>query len=121
MPFLKARYVEGVLAALQAENSDLRQQLRAEREKWEGEREKLLDRILALSAPGALREVRRAPSPHPQEPMGPPGASRRQRLHFPGYTTDTRPPSPSTPPSAPAHAPHTLTDSQAAEAISKES
>lgn len=59
------------LSALQAENSDLRAQLRLEREQFEVERQHLIDRILALTHPPALREVRRtplgesAPSPFP--------------------------------------------------------
>ena len=59
------------LSALQAENSDLRAQLRLEREQFEAERVTLIDRILSLTNPIALREVRRtplgesAPSPFP--------------------------------------------------------
>ena len=49
------------LSALQAENSDLRAQLRLERSQYEQERLSLLDRILALTNTPALREVRRTP------------------------------------------------------------
>jgi hypothetical protein len=49
------------LSTLQAENTDLRQQLRLEREQSEAAKRELVDRILALTNPPALREVRRTP------------------------------------------------------------
>lgn len=49
------------LSALQAENTDLRAQLRLERVQYEEERRSLIDRLLALTNPTALREVRRTP------------------------------------------------------------
>jgi hypothetical protein len=88
--------MEAALSALRAENSDLRVQLRLERAEWATERQTLVDRLLALSAPAALREVRRAP---PQEPA--PSAlatDRPRRIHYPGYTSYLRPPSPPHPP-----------------------
>jgi hypothetical protein len=49
------------LSALQAENADLRAQLLRERTQYEEERRHLIDRLLALTNPPALREVRRTP------------------------------------------------------------
>jgi hypothetical protein len=100
-----------VLATLRAENSDLRAQLRLERDQWNEERAKLLDRILALAAPAALRESRRPSSSAATPDHGPAHA----RLHFPDYTPNLRPPSPTTRPSVPDRAP--LTDHQIVEVI----
>lgn len=103
-----SRRTEAVLAALQAENSDLRQQLRHERAQFAEERQSLLDRLLASMNPSALREVRRAPA---RESMPSPFPEpKRRRLHYPGSGAPTmRPPDPPTP-SAPGAVP--LTDSQ---------
>ena len=103
------RQTDQLLVTLRAENSDLRAQLRLEREQRAEEHLKLVDRILALSAPGALREARRVPSPSP-EPQAGPVSSQRGRLHFPGHVPYLRPPSPATPPTVPGRTP--LTDSQ---------
>lgn len=91
------RSVEAALSALRAENSDLRQQLRLERAEWAEERERLIDRILALDRPAALREVRRAP-----QSQGPtnfsPQSERPRRINQPGYAPYQRPPFPPHPP-----------------------
>lgn len=102
--------VESMMAQLRAENTDLRQQLRLEREEWHKERLALLDRLLAVESPGALREARRLPEP----PRPPHVESGRRRLNFPGRQTDLRPPSPKTPPAQPA--PH---DAHLADAATK--
>jgi len=104
-----SRRTEAALAALQAENSDLRLQLRTERAQFAEERQNLLDRLLALTEPGALREVRRAPSPGPV-PTPSPEHARRRRLNYPSSAAPSvRPPDPATPPT-PGTRP--LTDSQ---------
>lgn len=76
-----------MLGLLAAEISDLREQLRAQRQQAVDRENQLLDRILALSAPAALREVRRPP-PFAAEPHD--GTPRR--IHFPGYQPSLRPP-----------------------------
>lgn len=91
----RTRELENLVTLLKSENSDLRAVLREERD----ERSRLLDRIMALTSPGALREVSRPP----REPVAVPPVSQpptMRRLHFPGYEPDTRPPSPTTPPQA---------------------
>lgn len=101
--FWSRRSTESALAALRAENSDLRAQLRAERAQWESERISLLDRLLALSAPAALREVRRAP-PQESAPFFP---KRPRHPNYPGHAPSLRPPSP---PSTPVPGAVPLTD-----------
>lgn len=110
-----SRRFESVLAALRAENSDLRAQLRQERESWSTERQTLVDRILALSAPGALREVRRVLPATPEPKVG--GHAAPRRLNYPGYAPYLRPPSPASPPSTPGSLP--LTDVQKADVIAQ--
>jgi hypothetical protein len=98
------RRTEAVLTTLLAENTDLRQQLRAERAQWAEERLTLLDRVLAVDAPAALREVRRAP---PRESSATPDPKRRR---YPtGPAPSLRPPSPSAPP-VPGGSTSSLTD-----------
>jgi hypothetical protein len=92
--FWSRRSTESVLAALRAENSDLRAQLRAERAQWEADRISLLDRLLALSAPAALREVRRAPSQEPAAAAIHSSKPRPRHPNYPGRATYLRPPSP---------------------------
>ena len=89
------RRTEAILTTLLAENTDLRAQLRAERAQWTEERQQLLDRVLAIEAPAALREVRRAPS---REPV-PTSFSDPARRRYPAGSAPTlRPPSPPHPP-----------------------
>ncbi len=88
-----------IVAALRAENTDLRQQLRLEREQWSQERLKLLDRLLALTAPGALREV--APRQTPTGPKVETTPKAPRRLNIPGVAFDTYPPLRGQPPSVP--------------------
>lgn len=92
-----SRQTEAVLAALRAENTDLRTQLRLEREEAAQREKALLDRILALTNPGALRVVARAaPGSPSQEPVSPIHSEHTsRRLNYPGYPASTRPPSPS--------------------------
>lgn len=84
--FRRSQEVVGLLAA---EVSDLREQLRLREQQWAEERAQLLDRILALSNPNALREVRRPPNP---EAHSAPADPRPRRLHYPGYMPSFRPP-----------------------------
>lgn len=103
-----SRRTEAALAALQAENSDLRLQLRTERDQFAQERQQLLDRLLAVSVPNALREVRRAPTRGPGTTFDVP--QQRRRLHYPGEGVPTmRPPDP---PSLPTPGTTPLTDAQ---------
>jgi hypothetical protein len=83
--------MENRLATLRAEISDLRQQLREERE----ERKALIDRLIAATAPGALREARRVP-PAPGEGPADTGL-KRHGINFPGYEPNLRPPTPKPP------------------------
>lgn len=83
-----------LIAALQAENSDLRSTLRRERDAWAAQNQSLVDRILALTAPGGLREVKRDPSqPRPAEPPATP-----RRFHYPGDRPSSYPALPAQPP-----------------------
>lgn len=102
------RRTEAVLTTLLAENTDLRQQLRAERAQWAEERRTLLDRILAIDAPAALREVRRAP---PRESSATPLPDPKRRRYPTGPAPSLRPPSPSAPP-VPGGSTSSLTDSE---------
>jgi hypothetical protein len=94
--FWSRRTVEAALSALRAENADLRLQLRSERVEWAEERQQLVDRILALSSPASLREVRRAPLP--RGPSPPVLDARPRRLNYPSGSSYLRPPSPPHPP-----------------------
>lgn len=57
------RAQDAALAALRAEISDLRQHMRDERTAWSEERRLLIDRMIALVSPLALREARRESAP----------------------------------------------------------
>jgi len=86
--FWSRRAIEATLSALRAENTDLRTQLRLERDAWTQERQQLLDRLLSVPPD----PVRRAPPPEPA-PSRTPG-ERPRRVHYPGYSSSLRPPSP---------------------------
>lgn len=80
-----------VLNALVAENADLRDTLRREREAWNAERQQLLNKILAVTHPQAVALLQ------PQPPIRPRASSAvspqvARRINFPGYTR--RPPTP---------------------------
>jgi hypothetical protein len=77
------RKSDAVLTVLRAENSDLRQTLRDEREAWAKERQTLVDRIVALANPAILRELRRVESaPRPATPAA--ASTLEWRPNFPG-------------------------------------
>lgn len=79
------RKKDDVLLVLRAENSDLRQTLRSEREAWAVERQELIDRIVALANPAILRELRRdAVAAQPTERPSPQHAAKEWRPNFPG-------------------------------------
>jgi hypothetical protein len=80
------------LTALQAENSDLRAQLRLERQQAADLQQVLLDRLLALTNAPALREVRRTPLGE----VAPPSKPTVSRL--PPYPPRLSGPPPSSPP-----------------------
>jgi hypothetical protein len=88
--FQASRHLEKALAIVTSELTDLRDQYRREREAWDAERKELLDRIMALTSPGAMRQFRqpaKSPPPLPKEPA-------KRRVNFPGvFRPDTRPPS----------------------------
>lgn len=67
-----------IISSLRSENSDLR----AEIAKASEERQKLIDRILALTSPSALRQVSPPPSPVSAAPKVQGEFS--QRIHWPG-------------------------------------
>lgn len=97
-----SRRYEAALSALQAENTDLRQLLRELQAQHSAERQLLLDRIMALTAPGGLREVKRAPSATSAAPEAadPTGSKPRTFIH-PGGHLKSHPPFPSRPPQLP--------------------
>jgi hypothetical protein len=105
MSLFSDKRLEATLALLQAENVDLRSTLRQERDQWNVERQQLLDRILALSHPASIRELRR-------EPTAPVAASVPRRPNLPGYTPDLRPP---------ARKPQSFTDNELVEVVTKDS
>lgn len=82
---------ERTLNALIAENTDLRRALREERAAWSEERQKLLDRIMALTSPQAAT-ILNPPPPRPTVSVAPTQAPRR--LHFPGSPSVPLPPYP---------------------------
>jgi hypothetical protein len=77
-----------LIAQLRAELSDLRSQQKSEREQWLEERKALLDKVLALANPLALREVRRTPGGSPVP------ALTRSQAHYPGEQPLRYPPYP---------------------------
>lgn len=106
-----SRRTEAILAALRAENADLRAQLRLERSQSAAQIQALLDRLMAATNPAALREVRRTPG---QEPV-PTAPEQRRRLNYPvSAAPSLRPPSP---PSHPVPGTVPLTDAQLAAVI----
>jgi hypothetical protein len=101
-----------VLAQYAALVSDLRDQVRERDEQIAS----LVDRVLALSSPASLREVRRTPpTPTPQVQESGKNQSARRHIHWPGHTPDLRPPPPRTPPVPAAKSP--LTDMEKAVAM----
>jgi hypothetical protein len=101
--------LERQLLAERVRVNDLADKLLALEVQFGAERAQLVERIMSLARPEALREYRRAlfaPGglPEPKRPEGagageaPPNGSRR--LHFPGYQANLRPPSPLHPPSS---------------------
>jgi hypothetical protein len=79
--------VELALSALQAENSDLRTQLRLERQQFEAERQELINHILAKPS---VQEVRRTPLGEAPSP------AKRPQVQMPPYPPlfKTAPPRP---------------------------
>ena len=83
MWFEKTRALQDLVAALRAENSDLRQQVRFLTQTAHDRETKLIDRILAITHPAAHREVH-PPAPRPAATL-PPGYSEHQRrVNLPG-------------------------------------
>lgn len=96
--------------ALLAENTDLRAALRQERAQHAEQLRLLLDRILALTAPGGLREVKREPlATTRQESAG--AVTTPRSINYPGANPRPRRPFPPTPPQVPGTS--TLTPIQA--------
>lgn len=86
----RVRELEALVALLQSEISDLREQRRQDR----AETQRLLDRVMALTEPGALRESRRGIAP-PTEPAPAVAAGARTvRAFFPGRDSVPRPGNP---------------------------
>lgn len=81
------RSSENTIAVLHAELNDLRRLLENERAAFAAERKELLDRLIALAAPAAHREL------HPRQAVvGKPRVA--SRINFPGYEPNQRPPHP---------------------------
>lgn len=80
---------ERAMAALVAENTDLRRSLRDERERWATERQQLLDKLIACVNPAATRELSRAANTTPPSPsieVKSKTEMRPRRINFPGYS-----------------------------------
>ena len=92
------RALEKALSVVLAENADLKQRLRDS----DVERAKLLDRIMALTNPGALREVTRPPLPRPEAPPADSPESDEamndRGSRYPGSEVYVPPSRPATPP-----------------------
>jgi hypothetical protein len=88
--FDKHRACRDTIAALRAENSDLRSQVRFLTQAAHDRESGLIDRILAISHPAAHREIHPLP---PRSPKPDNGEARPQRVWFPG-TGMTPPPAP---------------------------
>lgn len=86
MWFSSRRASQDVIAALRAENSDLRQQVRFLTQKYQDHEKALLDRILALSNPAAHAVLHPRPMPLGivQSKQGGNGETERPRVWFPG-------------------------------------
>lgn len=98
--------LERQLQAERVRANDLADRLLSQDKAFSLERAQLLDKIMALSRPEALREYRRAlfsslpgsELPAPRRPVTEDEAPRRVgpvRPNFPGYSVNRRPPSPS--------------------------
>lgn len=87
--------LEREVVRLRAHIQDLTDLQLKEREAMIAERKELLDRILALTAPAALRESRRPPGETvTTSPMSQGSAPRTVAFSWPGFRRDTRPPDP---------------------------
>lgn len=79
MWFSKTHVLQDLVAALKAENSDLRAQVRFLTQSAHDRETKLIDRILAVTVPTAHREIH-PPPPRPPRPNG----GEQGRVNFPG-------------------------------------
>jgi hypothetical protein len=84
------RALEVANSTLAAENRDLRDTLRSERDAWAKERKDLVDRIIALTKPQAHAAIN--PVPHIQLQHDNMIEAKQRRINHPGYST--RPPLP---------------------------
>jgi hypothetical protein len=93
----RRRALEALVALQRSEISDLRAAMRDERAAFAAERKDLIDRLLAVTKPAALREVHpRAERPYdPQREAA--KAALPKRIFFPGYVKSFRPPTPTIP------------------------
>jgi hypothetical protein len=83
MWFSDRRASQDVIAALRAENSDLRQQVRFLTQKYQDHEKALLDRILALSNPASYAVTHPRPPRKAQE-KGNGELTERPKVWFPG-------------------------------------
>jgi len=88
------RALEKALDVVSAQNADLKQQIRD----LELEKRELLDRIMSLTYPGALREVRRPPQPRDEATPADPDPDEERVYRFPGSDLLVEPSRPATPP-----------------------
>lgn len=106
--FQRNRHLQQSLQILVTELTDLRAEIREKEARWAEERKQLLDRIMTLTVPGSVREMARQPARKVEDIFKP---TEPRRMHFPGRTVDTRPPSPPRP---------GLSDNESIEVITKE-
>ena len=79
-----SRPYEALILSQRAEISDLRAELRSERELYARETQRLLDRIIALTQPAAHREIHRPPLTAADIHRENARRALPKRLHFPG-------------------------------------
>ncbi len=105
---------ENLLAQYKAIITDLREQL----DRRDALISELTDKLISLSSPVALREVRRTPPPTPAQGSGK-QSDKPSRLRWPGYRPNLRPPSPPHPPSAPGSSSKKMSDALRATVMSQ--
>lgn len=90
---------DNLIATLRSEISDMKDERKLERAQFESDRRELLDRIIALTNPLVLREMRRT---SPGEPAVPASIPQSRRLHYPGSDARVLPPPPIRPVTPPS-------------------
>lgn len=78
---------QALVNSLRSEAQDLRDEMNKREAAWVAERKELVERVMALTSPGAVMALRPR-EPRAAAPAGP------MRLQFPGFEPNLRPPSP---------------------------